>query len=36
MATPYTDINDLFMMQLTDYRLINLFNASQPDFNTLS
>jgi hypothetical protein len=33
MATPYTNINDLFMMQLTDYRLVNLFNASETDFN---
>jgi hypothetical protein len=34
LSTPYTAINDLFMMQLTDYRLVNLFNASETDFNT--
>jgi len=34
MGTSFTDINDLFMMLVKDYTLVNLFNASETDFNT--
>lgn len=33
-STSFTTIYDMFMMQLTDYRLINLFNSSPADFST--
>ena len=32
MATSLSEIYDLFMQTVTDYRLIDLFNSSQPDF----
>jgi hypothetical protein len=34
LTTPYTDIYDLFLMQVKDYNLINLYNTSVVDFNT--
>lgn len=35
MAGTYTsEIYDLFMQTVTDYRLLDLFNTSQPDFET--
>jgi len=32
MGTSLSEIYDLFMQNVTDYRLIDLFNSSQPDF----
>jgi hypothetical protein len=32
MATTLSEVYDFFMMTITDYRLIDLFNTSQPDF----
>jgi hypothetical protein len=32
MATSLSEIYDIFMMTVTDYRLIDLFNLSQADF----
>ena len=32
MGTPLSEIYDLFMQTITDYRLIDLFNTSEPDF----
>ena len=32
MATQLSEIYDLMMQTVTDYRLIDLFNSSQPDF----
>ena len=32
MPTQLSEIYDLFMQTVTDYRLIDLFNSSQPDF----
>jgi hypothetical protein len=34
MATSLNEIYDLFMQTVTDYRLIDLFNTSQDDFET--
>ena len=34
MATSLNEIYDLFMQTVTDYRLIDLFNTSVPDFET--
>jgi len=32
MATSLSDVFDLFMMTVTDYRLLDLFNTSEDDF----
>lgn len=32
MNTSVNEVYDLFMTQVTDYRLIDLFNTSEPDF----
>lgn len=32
MATSLSEVYDVFMMTITDYRLTDLFNLSQPDF----
>lgn len=32
MGTSLSEVYDIFMMTVTDYRLIDLFNSSQPDF----
>jgi len=32
MTTPVSEVYDLFMQQITDYRLIELFNTSESDF----
>lgn len=32
MATPYSDVYDLFMLKITDYRLIELYQSSVVDF----
>jgi hypothetical protein len=32
MGTPLSEVFDLFMMTVTDYRLLALFNSSEPDF----
>lgn len=32
--TNYSEVNDLFMLQVTDYQLINLFTISETDFTT--
>lgn len=34
MATPYTDVYDLFMQQIKDYSLVDLYNLSDTDFET--
>lgn len=34
MGTLSSEINDLFMMQVTDYKLTNLYNESESDFDT--
>jgi len=34
MATPFSDVYDLFMQNITDYRLVNLYTASVTDFET--
>lgn len=34
MGTPVSEVYDLFMMTVTDYRLIELFGTSQDDFET--
>ncbi len=34
MGTSISEIFDLFMMQITDYRLNDLFNTSEEDFET--
>lgn len=34
MATPYTDVYDLFMQQIKDYSLVELYNLSDTDFET--
>lgn len=31
-GTPLSEVYDLFMQTVTDYRLIDLFNTSEPDF----
>jgi hypothetical protein len=33
-GTDLAEVYDLFMQQVTDYRLIELFNVSEADFNT--
>lgn len=32
MGTSLSEVYDVFMMTITDYRLIDLFNTSVPDF----
>jgi hypothetical protein len=32
MGTSLSEVYDVFMMTITDYRLTDLFNSSQPDF----
>jgi len=32
MATSFSEVYDLFMQQVTDYRLTDLFETSEPDF----
>lgn len=34
MGTSLSEVYDFFMMTVTDYRLIDLFNTSVPDFET--
>lgn len=34
MATSLSEIYDIFMMNVTDYRLVDLYNTSQADFET--
>lgn len=34
MGTKLSEINDLFMMKVTDYRLTDLFTTSEEDFET--
>lgn len=34
MGTPLSNVYDLFMQLITDYRLIELFNTSESDFET--
>lgn len=34
MGTSLSEVNDLFMMLITDYRLDDLFNTSETDFET--
>lgn len=35
MATPYSDVYDFFMQQIKDYSLIELYDASSEDFETV-
>jgi len=34
MATPYSDVYDSFMLVIKDYKLTDLFEASEPEFET--
>ena len=35
MATPYTDVYDFFMLQIEDYSLMELYEISEMDFQTV-